>query len=134
MVTIDSAATIDIGRTVGEAVLTIPHVQGLWMRRHGTVMEFWVLTAPTPDLESERALTDVEDLFYDRLPGVELEVRVINPAHFAPFDLATVIPPDAVRVTIHHSEPWNRSRPPSWPPPRITGPLRSSWRTSPPRK
>lgn len=98
MVTIDPT-TLDLGRNVADAVLAFPGARGLWVRRDGAALEFWVLTEPTDDVQAERALTDVEDLFYDHVPGIDLTVHLVNPARFVPFDLATVIPPDAVRLS-----------------------------------
>lgn len=98
MVAIESSLGVDIGQAVAEPVLAFPGICSLWVRQRGSEAEFWVLTEPTDDVAAERVLTDVEDLFYDRLPEMRLEIHLINPARFKPFDLATVIPPDAVRV------------------------------------
>jgi hypothetical protein len=90
----------EAGQTLGAELARFGGtVEGLWMTTHRGVLTFWVLTCPI-DFETQQRIYERTLVLYDRVPGIEFTVHILNPEWFTGGDALSALPSDAQQVAL----------------------------------
>jgi len=96
------AQAAEMGRALASLLAGNGTTRGLWMTRDRGGVTFWILTDPI-DLASQESLYERSASLYDRFPGVEFDVHVLNPEWFENGDALSTLPSDAEPITLSPS-------------------------------
>jgi hypothetical protein len=90
----------EVGRSLGvELARAGGVVEGLWMTATRGVLTFWILTRPI-DFAMQQTLYERTIVLYDKFPGVEFTVHILNPGLFSGDDPLAVLPPEAQQLSL----------------------------------
>ena len=99
--------TIDtklMAQRYADAVREMPTALDLYYQQYRGVAEFWLVTSPI-DVQTQMEFYGASRLLYDQFPEVPIDFHIINPAHYVPFDLSTILPKGVSRIVVHpHGE------------------------------
>ena len=68
-----------------------------WVSARHDEFDLWLLTEPMT-LAEERELYGIVDRLYERFPGTDFRLHILNPATFEHLDAANAVPHDARRL------------------------------------
>ncbi len=95
-----SIGTKLMAQRYSDAVREMPTACDLYYRQCRGVAEFWLVTSPT-DVQTQMELYGASQMLYNQFPEVPADFHVINPAHYAPFNLKMILPAEVERITTH---------------------------------
>lgn len=77
-----------------------PAVERLWMFSYGNAVQLWPLTPDLPAQEERRPYGLLDGL-YERFPEVDLNLHLLSPQYFDPFELDMLLPPGSVEIVMN---------------------------------
>ncbi len=95
--------TIDtklMAQRYADAVREMPSALDLYYQQYRGVAEFWLVTSPI-DVDTELKFYEASNVLYKQFPDTLIDFHVINPDHYAPFDLSMILPKGVSRIVIH---------------------------------
>jgi hypothetical protein len=88
------------GAAMAEFVRSDPAVERLWVFSYHHLLQFWLLTPDVPAQE-ERRLYGLLDGMYARFPDTEVQLHIVSPRYFEPFELDVILPPGSAEIALN---------------------------------
>ncbi len=89
----------DLGRTFARAVEADPAAERLWASAQRDGFHLWLLVAPV-EAAAERRLYALSGMLYERFPGTDFQLHVLNPRHY-PHGAEKAVPAGADEIPLH---------------------------------
>ena len=87
-----------MGHALAEAVRDEPRAAEIWVATHSDAIQLWLICVPIT-LAEHRSLTRLEDVLYERFPGVAFDFHILNPRNH-PKGAHRAVPRYAERVAL----------------------------------
>ncbi len=89
-----------VGRAFAEAAREQQPALEAWVSARHDQFDLWLLVESLT-LAEERQLYGIVDRLYERFPGTDFTLHILNPATFEDLDAGTAVPSDARRLGLH---------------------------------